>query len=524
MLATHYHIKLLFIVLIGSLGLPACDQTTKNIDVTFQVEILPHPKEIKTENQGLLLSKSSRMYSSSPELKDLLQLFRTEVQLLTGLDIDISKNKDQSTHIIFEIDSSLASEEYHLEVADVIQIQGGSYQAVAMAKTTLLQLATKKEESIGFPVLKIRDYPDATYRGLLLDVARSWHSIDVVKQLIDLAAFYKIRYFHFHLTDDQSFTFPTETFPKLPTPDRHYSKTELRELVEYAKVRGVTIIPELEVPGHALQFVTHYPELFGLNNSVDKSNVINMGKEEVYKAIDDIITEMIDIFYTSPYFHIGGDEANLSLLEGDPHVLAFMKEHDLGSDVHELFRYFIVRMNEIVKSHDKIMCVWEGFTREGKIKIPKDIIVFEFETNRYLPGDLIEDGYTVVNTSWKPIYVVRNGREDQIPAMWTPKTIYNWNIWRWENWWKIVPSYIPIQLEKTPQIIGAQMCAWEQTQEAEIPTLRKRLAPFAERVWNTEEVIPYETFYKHLGRTDNVLSMLIGDSRQDSLLLTYDHE
>ena len=99
-----------------------------------------------------------------------------------------------------------------------------------------------------------------------------------------------------------------------------------------------------------------------------KSNVINIANEEVYNAIDDIIGEIIDVFYTSPFFHIGGDEANLSLYENVPEVINFMKKHDLGTDVHELFRYFIVRMNEIVKKHGKKMFIWEGFRREVKLR------------------------------------------------------------------------------------------------------------------------------------------------------------
>jgi len=125
---------------------------------------------------------------------------------------------------------------------------------------------------------------------------------------------------------------------------------------------------------------------------------------------------------------------------------------------------------------------------------------------------LVADGYTVVNTSWKPLYVVNKKK-------WEPETIYNWNIWRWENWWSRAPSIVPIQLEKTPLIIGAQMCSWEQAEEVEIPSIRKRLPVMMERIWNTEQTIPFNQFYKQLEQADQRLSQIIDDNRQDSLLV-----
>lgn len=160
------------------------------------------------------------------------------------------------------------------------------------------------------------------------------------------------------------------------------------------------------------------------------------------------------------------------------------------------------------------MCVWEGFGREGKVSIPKDIIVFEFETNRYLPNHLIEDGYTVVNTSWKPLYVVNQKK-------WEPRTIYDWNMWRWDNWFDKAPSFNPIQTEISPLVIGAQMCSWEQRDEIEIPSLRKRLPVFVERIWNTEAQVPFAEVSTRVDLLDNRLSILIDDSRQDTLLHGY---
>ncbi|MEM7374703.1 MAG: family 20 glycosylhydrolase [Bacteroidota bacterium] len=494
--------------LLISLSLLACDQTTNIIDEAPEASLLPHPKTIQLMGQGLALSSTSKLYAAKPELAPLLELFSSEVERVAGVRIKTTQTAGTEADIVFDINPDLSKEAYQLTIDQRIQLSGGSYEALAMAKTTLLQLAHKQGDQLVFPRCTIQDEPDATYRGLMIDLARKWHSAESVKQLIDLAAFYKIKFLHLHFTDHQSFTFPSKSYPRLATAQRHYTKEELTEMEAYSQVRGVTIIPELEVPGHAEQFVKQYPEIFAIEDTATNSYIINMGNEAAYEAIDNIVGEMAEIFQASPYFHMGGDEAYFEKVMEDPQVQTYIEKHQIGEDVHELYRHFLVRMNEIVKKYNKQMCVWEGFGPEGEIAIPKDIIVFEFETNRYLPNLLVEDGYTVVNTSWQPLYVVNKRK-------WSPTTIYDWNMWRWENWWDQAPSFTPIQVEKTPLIIGAQMCAWEQPEESELPSLRRRVPAFVERIWNLDQQLPHEHLLHLIEQTDQRLSRLIGDDRQD---------
>jgi hexosaminidase len=189
----------------------------------------------------------------------------------------------------------------------------------------------------------------------------------------------------------------------------------------------------------------------------------------------------------------------------------------------EIYRYFIVRMNDILKKKNKTMCVWEGFKRNGKVSIPNDIIVYPFESLYNLPNHLEEDGYKLVNTSWVPLYVVGSGvKNGSIPRKWSPEKIYDWNMWQWENWYHKSPATEnPIQLNKSSSVIGAQICAWEQTDEAEIPSLRRRIPTFSERVWNTEKKLPFDSFYKLTNFTDTKLSHLINSTEQDSQLMNY---
>ena len=524
-------------IFILSLLVLSCSKKVKYIDKEININVVPLPKKVEVveSNKYILLPKKIKVFIDSDERKNLFDLISKDFKKLNfSNSFELITNKNRS-NLSIEIDNELGEEEYEIEVKNKIEIKGGSPSAIKMARSTLLQLSENDKERIIFPILNIKDSPDASYRGLLIDLARKWHRVETIYKLIDLASFYKLNYLQFHLTDDQLFTFPSENFPKLQTEDKHYTKEELLSFVDYANQRGVVIVPEIDVPGHSMQFVKKYPEIFSISDAesggedlfggrVDFVNVLNMGKEEVYTSLEKLFIEVMDIFHTSPYFHLGADEANLKLIVDDPDVKKFMKKNNLGNDIHELYRYFIVRMNDFFKSKGKQMFVWEGFSRNGKIEIPRDITVFEFESLYNLPNHLVEDGYKLVNTSWKPLYVVRSGNPDPnvLPLKWGPERIYEWNMWRWETWYYKSPAYKkPIQLDRNKNVIGAQMCSWEQTDESEVPSLRKRLPSFVERIWNVDKKVEFDVFFEKVNKTDIVLSEIISDKSQDSLLIGF---
>ena len=513
-------IRLFFLLLVV---LNLCCNNENSLKYPPSIDIVPNPKEIVKHplNAALEIDNTISVYINSPDSKNFFDLFTNDLKVIFSQNLHFKRSDKINSDINFVVENSLKDEEYQIEIDKNISIVGGSYNAITMAKSSLIQIIKFKDNNtLLLPKAKISDKPDSSYRGLMIDLSRMWHDLESIRNVIDMASLYKIKYLQLHLSDDQAFVFPTDSFPNLPTPDRPYSKKDFRKLVEYAKIRGVTIIPEIDVPGHSRQFIETYPEIFDVNNGVKKSNVINIANEKVYSALDRIISEVAEIFYNSPYIHMGADEAKLDLYKNVTEVKSFMNKNKLGNDVHELYRYFIVRINEIVKKYDKQMLVWEGFRKEGKIKIPKDIIVFEFETLYNHPKSLIEDGYTVVNTSWTPLYAVYGGVKNKMAqrAVWSPERIYKWNKWRWEHFSKSVPGYNPIQIEETQQVIGGQMCSWEQSGDAEIPVLRKRLPFFSERVWNDNPSKSFEKIFSTVERTDKILSLITNDNRQDSIL------
>ncbi len=520
---SHLTLKSFFLLLtLLKLG---CD-SQKSSKYPPEIQIIPSPKEIikDRDNDALELKNTISVFIKGQNSKKFFDLFTNDFKKIFSQNLNFKKSEKIDSDISFNIDNSLRDEEYKIEIDKNVIITGGSYNAISMAKSSLLQIIKLKgNKTIILPKSKIFDMPDSSYRGLMIDLSRMWHSLESIRNVIDLASFYKIKYLQLHLSDDQAFAFPTDSFPNLPTPDRPYTKKDFVGLVEYAKIRGVTIIPEIDVPGHSRQFIETYPEIFDVNNGIKKSNVINIANEKVYKALDQIIAEVAEVFYNSPFIHMGADEAKLDLYKNVKEVKSFMNKNKLGDDVHELYRYFIVRINEIVKKYNKQMLVWEGFRKEGKTQIPKDIIVFEFETLYNHPKNLIEDGYTLVNASWTPLYAVYGGVKNKMAqrAVWSPERIYKWNKWRWEHFSKSVPGYNPIQLKETTQVIGGQMCSWEQSGEAEIPVLRKRLPVFSERVWNDKPKKSFDEIFSTIERTDKILSLIIKDSRQDSILVGY---
>jgi len=308
----------------------SCTEKATLKNQKLNIEIIPTPKKMVAGEKALVLVLDSGITSPNEQLEPFLKLFQSELQTLTGFELPIVTDKNKAA-ITFQIAKNLAEDEYRIAVEESVLVNAGSFQALAMARTTLLQLAKVDGEELLFPQLTLNDLPDAKYRGLLIDLARNWHSMETVKKLIYLASYYKTNYVQLHFTDDQSYTLPSKKYPKLPTPDRHYSFEDLDELERYSQMRGVTIIPELEMPGHAKSFIDAYPEIFGIKDAEENPYIINMGKEEVYNALEELIAEVASIFKASPYFHIGGDEARFTKVMDDPEVNKYMKEKILAT-------------------------------------------------------------------------------------------------------------------------------------------------------------------------------------------------
>ena len=492
--------RVAFVRLLPIVGIGMFVSTMSLAAAAADLTIIPTPQKIKHQTGVLTLTPQSQIVVAEFQLIPLAKLIAEEIQQLTSLRLKTAVAAPRAGDIALKVNPAIRGEEHTIDVGDTATVEAGNTNAIVFGTATLLQSMTKNADGVTIPQMVVRDKPAVEYRGLMLDCARNWHSIKTLKQMVVLCRWYKIRYLHLHLNDDQSFTFPSKAFPKLATRGRHYSLVELRDLEAYASLRGVTIVPELETPGHATAMTTAMPELFMPGSK--QPQAICVGREKVYAALDTLVGEMCSVFRSTPYFHIGGDEVNYAAWNNCKETKEYMAAKNLDNPM-ELYRHFLVRMNEIVKRHGKKTIVWEGFHKDGKTQIPRDIVVMAFECKYNLPPDLIADGYQVINTAWQPLYVTNS-------KAWSPEAIYKWNVHRWENWWdqsKAFPNGIDVA--PTPLVLGAQMCAWEQPESAELPSVRERLASMSERTWNPAAGRAYADFAGRLRATDAKLSRLL---------------
>ncbi len=471
---------------------------------------IPWPKKVDLK-KGQMKLPSARLVARVPELLPLAKLLAGEIAATTGLELPALSGGARAGDIVLALDATLKDEAYRLSVDTQATVAGGNYGAVALGTVSLLQAITGRDQASALPKMVVEDSPDKAYRGLMIDLARKVHTIDSLTQIVELCRLYKIRYLHLHLTDDQGFMFPTTAFPKVLAQTQNggapYTLEELTGLVAYADARHVTLVPEFDIPGHSAALNRSDPDFWMIRGTTPYEHhaSINFAREEVIQACATLIDEMCRVFKSSPYFHIGGDEADYVFADQNVHFQEAYKALGLGDNGrHELYRRFLVLMDAAVKKNGKRTIVWEGFGREPNTKfaIPKDVIVMIYENRFYPPHHLVEDGYTVINASWTPLYVLR------VLPDYTPK-IYDWNVYLFgaftqdfakTEWRQIAPSDL---------VIGSQICSWEQPQAIEVANLRWPLAAMSERDWNTEAGKSWPNFQKRLASTDAILEKLV---------------
>jgi len=465
--------------------------------------LIPWPKSVKLENGSMTLSGSSRIVFTDATLEPLAKVLSDEVYLSTAVRLKTGAGPAGAGDIVLQLDPKFKGESYALNVDDRAAVRGGNYRAVAWGTVTLLQGIEPAEGGrLRLAKMAVEDEPVAAYRGLMIDVARQWHPAQTLRPLIEMCRLYKINYLQLHLNDQQSFTFPSKAFPSLASSSkgqrRTYTPEEITGLVRYGNQRGVTLVPEIEGPGH------HSGALRSLWGRKGTS-CMDMASEKTYEGMDTLIGEVCDVFAFSPYIHIGADEADLHGVGTSDEEKAFMAQHGLQG-AGGLYNYYIVRMNEIIKKHGRQTICWEGFHGDGGggAKIPKDVIVMEFEIRYNVPQNLVKNGYNIINAAWTPLYVVGGTRQ-------TPEHIYDWDVYRFGqypsggydkvHWTTIAP---------TPQVLGAQMCAWEQSADVELPSTRDRVHAMSERVWNPDARRNYADFAARAAKTNKLLDRVLG--------------
>lgn len=345
--------------------------------------IIPAPEKILTSGK---LSEITGIYLPASEWVTpfIVQL----AEGVTGIEMDIDKKSNVSLHL----DKSLGEEAYRLHIkSEKTAIHAGSEKAMQYALTTLFQII----QFHGFPLpeVEITDRPAFRYRGMHLDVCRHFFTIEEIKKYLDYLALYKYNHFHWHLTDDQGWRIEIKKYPKLQevaayrneTLVGHYSdqphvfdgkryggyytQEEIRVIVEYAAERHIQVVPEIEMPGHALAALTAYPELGctgGPYQVATKWGVFEdvfCPSETTFAFLEGVIDEVTELF-PYEYIHIGGDECPKSTWEKSALCQEVMKENGLR-DAYELQSYFIKRMERYINAKGRKIIGWDEILEGG---------------------------------------------------------------------------------------------------------------------------------------------------------------
>ncbi|MFE3984702.1 family 20 glycosylhydrolase [Nocardia tengchongensis] len=301
--------------------------------------IIPKTYENRPGTGRFVLENGMTVAVDSPELRAVAEGFADELRIDTGIRLHVAVDPASSAALRVRLsdhglddlprsrggraDGSVSADERHgLQVDDDgVAVWGPTPEAVYRGLTSLRQLAatTSADGAAHLPTLSIRDVPDYSWRGLTLDVARTFHDVDTVKRVIDMLALYKFNVLHLHLTDDQGWRFDVPGWPQLLTvgaagaaedrPGGYYTRADLAELVEYAADRFVTVVPEFDMPGHSAAAIRSYPELGPAPENHSGAVYLDPAADRAWLFVEDVVAVLADQFKTSAFIHIGGDEA-----------------------------------------------------------------------------------------------------------------------------------------------------------------------------------------------------------------------
>lgn len=424
-------------------------------------------------------------------------------------------------------DDALASSSYRLSVKPhEILLSASDGAGFSHGVATLLQLLPTQAShrhycAYSIPCMEIEDKPRFGYRGMMLDCARHFHSTQRVKDLINQLARYKFNYFHWHLTDDEGWRIQIDAYPELTDigawrgpfeilepqytslSKKHggfYTKDDIREIIEFAAKRGVTVIPEIDIPGHSRAAIKSLPHLLVEDSDLSvyqsvqyfSDNVLNPGIEGTYTFLETVLEEVCALF-PGPFIHIGADEVPNGVWEKSPACLALMKKEGY-SDLKELQGHLLRHTEKILHRHSKKMLGWEEAVFGNKVS--KDTLIFAW-LNEQSGLDCLRDGYQVVLQPGQETYLdmVQDDCANEPGTDWANKISLE-QIYHYEPFANTNASE-----KELKQIKGIQCALWCErihTQSRLEYMIFPRLLAISEVCWSAKEQRDWPDFQARL--------------------------
>jgi len=495
----------------------ACSDEEKNT-----LMIVPLPQHVEELPGQFEITKETQLFVNDKGIKHIAQTLSDKIESTSHFKISFSEQYPENNYVAFLVDSTLqlSNEAYELEVGEAgVEIKGKNIAGVFYGLQTLLQLLPPEVESPKFvqrmkwvvPFVKIKDSPRFKWRGMHLDVCRHFVPVENIKKHLDMMAMVKLNTFHWHLTEDQGWRIEIKQYPKLTEIGSKriegegfeyggfYTQEQVKEIVSYAAARNITVVPEIELPGHALAALAAYPEFsctggpFKVRNTWGvESNVYCAGKEATFTFLENIIDEVVELF-PSPYFHIGGDECPKYRWKECPSCQKRIKEEGL-KDEHELQSYFVKRIEKLLLRHGKKMIGWDEIL-EGGLAESAAVMSWRGEEGGI---EAANQGHDVVMTPGNWCYLDHYQGDHRVEPVAIGGSTTLEEVYGYEP----VPSNIA--QDKVHHILGAQGNVWTEYMYA--PKLVEyrvypRILALAEVNWTTKEQRDYDSF---LYRLDNL--------------------
>lgn len=483
--------------------------------------VVPLPAEIETRPGQFVIDEETKIITADSLQKEA-QFLADYITAAGGPELSFSNEGDHA--IKLQLNDAIADEGYKLDVSyDAVTLSASSAKGIFYGIQTLRQLLPASSDSaqaktLALPAVSITDAPQYAYRGMHLDVARHMYPVDFVKKYIDLIALHKMNTFHWHLTEDQGWRIEIKKYPKLTeiggyrdetvvTRDPYtgdgkryggfYTQEEIKDVVAYAKDRHITIIPEIEMPGHATAALAAYPE-FG-NDTGPYKVITTWGvfpsiyapKEETFAFLEDVLTEVMELF-PSEYIHIGGDEAPKTEWENSAQAQEVIKREGLANE-HELQSYFIQRIEKFLNKNRRKMMGWDEILEGGLA--PNATVMSWRGTEGGI--EAAKQNHDVVMTPNGSVYLDYYQADPAtekygVGPVITVEKIYNYN-----------PTPEELSEEQAKHILGAQANVWtERMPDEDIVEYMAvpRMSALAEVVWSPSEKKDYANFTERMKR------------------------
>jgi len=509
---------------------PAQSPAPEFANTGFVNTLMPQPAHLSTQEGRFTLSPSLTVITDQyrdARLDAAMARSLERIETKTGISIPTSASANSSGALTVSVDgpgqtiqSVDEDESYSLDVSPSgVRLHAASVVGAMHGLETLQQLIQADATGYFLPAVSIQDTPRFRWRGLMIDCGRHFMPVDVIKRTLEGMAAVKLNVFHWHLSEDQGFRMESRAFPGLSgqgSDGLFYTQEQARGIVEYARDRGIRVVPEFDMPGHSTAWFVGYPDLasapgpFHIEREFGVFDpVMDPTRESTYKFLDTFIAEMAVIF-PDHFMHIGGDENNGVEWKANPRIQAFMREHNLQNTA-ALQNYFNQRLLKILEKHGKHMIGWDEILTPD---LPKDVVVQSWRGFDSLAAGA-KAGYSSILSAGYYLNLMNTAAAHYLVDP--------------------LPKASGLSPEEQARILGGEACMWnEQTTSRDIDSrIWPRAAAIAERFWSPGSVSDVDDMYRrlsveslrlealgltHISQEAVSLRMLAGTEKIDPLL------